>query len=582
MLPATPDGDVGFLADDFLSGHQRCAVEVDGDMFLAACPGSGKTRTAAVRVARLIRNGVSVAACSYTNVGVGAIRRVMSQELGVVPDARHFLGTLHGFLLRYVTYPFGHLISGSVTPILLPDESPRWPHVLLDNDNRKRVPVSSFRMRPDRSMRVQNLPAKLGATPEQVLAFGSEKALDIKIHMLRQGFVTFDDAMYVALRVLQLHPEIGAIVAKRFDEILVDEAQDTSELQLACLQELSDTCELKSLVLVGDVEQSISAYTGASAEGCLALATHRRMTRVDLVENHRSSQRICNVAIHFCSRSTPDIAVGPDAMHPVDPEILIYEARKPHTLIDRFQARLTELNEDASSAAILARTNSLCDEINGEVLAVKVAPRPLALGRSVAAARGAGTPQRRDVESVERLLCVTAWGHQDLSLVEDRRLLRSVAMGLMSSVPQLDTNLREWIQKSAVLVDNHVKRLTSSPAKLASQVFRSSANQERYKAIDVFAPVKRGLRAQTVHDIKGESRAATLVVVDRVRRGRGQGSLWAQPLLGGVVAPEDAEELRIAYVALTRARRYCAVALPDDSGDEVVTAFEGVGFKLHT
>ena len=568
-------------AGGFLTQRQREAVEWAGDLFLAACPGSGKTRTAAVRVGRLMRRGVPVAACSYTNVGVSAIRDVISRELGITPDARHFVGTLHGFLLRYVTYPFGHLISGTSTPMLLPDESPRWPVILIDGDARKRVPISSFRMRPDRSLRVQNLPLKLGASAEQVLESGADDALERKIEMLRKGVVTFDDAMFVALRVLKLHPDIAKAVSARFDEILVDEAQDTSELQLACLKELSDTGRLKSLTLVGDVEQSISAYTGASAQGCEALAVHRGLARIELVENHRSSQKICDVAVHFCDRFEPDKAVGPDAAHPVDPEILVYQARDPRTVVELFLSRLAELGEEASSAAILARSNGLCEEINGDALPVEVAPRPLALGRSVAAARGAGTPQKRDIGLVERLVCLATWGHDELALVDDRRLLRHVAMDLLGSTPSLETDLRAWIQESASLLDEHVKRLTESPAKRGGVVLRSSAAQEGHQAKAVFSTVPKQLRVQTVHDIKGESRTAALVVVDRTRGRRGQSSLWAQPLLGEVVAPEDAEELRIAYVALTRARRYCAVALPNDCGDEVISAFEGVGFRLH-
>lgn len=97
----------------------------------------------------------------------------------------------------------------------------------------------------------------------------------------------------------------------------------------------------------------------------------------------------------------------------------------------------------------------------------------------------------------------------------------------------------------------------------------------------MFALTGTSLGAQTVHDIKGESRGAVLVVVDRLRsRKRGaQSDLWSRPLLGETVGPEDAEELRIAFVALTRARRYCALALPDDCGDAVITAFEGAGFR---
>ena len=48
------------------------------------------------------------------------------------------------------------------------------------------------------------------------------------------GRATYDDAMYWSLQVLRRFPAVAAAVAGRFDEILVDEAQDTSELQLAC------------------------------------------------------------------------------------------------------------------------------------------------------------------------------------------------------------------------------------------------------------------------------------------------------------------------------------------------------------
>lgn len=564
-----------------LTKRQREAVQFERNMFLSACPGSGKTRTAAVRIARLMQDDVRVAACSYTNVGVNAIREVVSHELGLVPKSCHFLGTLHGFLLRYVTYPFGRLISGTTSLTLLPDDSPAWPVVLVGGDGRKRVPISCFRMRPDRTMRVQNLPLKLGASAEQVMERCSEEALQQKILMLRRGYVTFDDSMYVALRVLRTRPYIAAAVAARFDELLIDEAQDTSELQLACIKEIFDTGRLGSLSMVGDIEQSISAYTGASAQGCENLANHAGLARIDLVENHRSSQKICNVAIHFCSRSEPDVAVGPDAHHPVDPEILIYDAGDPRTVVDRFRTRLAELGEETSSAAILARSNNLCEEVNGLALAVKVGPRPLALGRSVAAARGTGTPRRRDLERVERLLCMTAYGHEDLASIDDRRLLRRAAMDLLASAPSLDEDLRAWIRGSAALLDELAQRISNPLAKGGGLVLRSSAEQEGHRARDVFEGSRSDLQAQTVHDLKGESRAATLVIVDRTRGPRGQGTLWSRPLLGEVVAPEDAEELRIAYVALTRARRYSAIALPDDCGDDVVGAFERSGFRLH-
>jgi ATP-dependent exoDNAse (exonuclease V) beta subunit len=58
----------------------------------------------------------------------------------------------------------------------------------------------------------------------------------------------------------------------------------------------------------------------------------------------------------------------------------------------------------------------------------------------------------------------------------------------------------------------------------------------------------------------------------------GQAVLWSQQLLRQEIADADREEVRIAYVALTRAERYCSVALPDDSTDDLLRAFFDAGF----
>jgi DNA helicase-2/ATP-dependent DNA helicase PcrA len=115
-----------------LTEQQRTAGDHPGNMFLLACPGSGKTRTAAARIARLIDQSISVAACSYTNVGVEAVRKALCTDHQATIDTRNFVGTLHGLLLRHVTYPFGHLIHGA-TPRLLPDDSSLWPVITLNH-----------------------------------------------------------------------------------------------------------------------------------------------------------------------------------------------------------------------------------------------------------------------------------------------------------------------------------------------------------------------------------------------------------------------------------------------------------------
>jgi DNA helicase II / ATP-dependent DNA helicase PcrA len=288
----------------FLTEHQLRAVHPERDIFLTACPGSGKTRAAGVRVARLDDEGRRVAACSYTNVGVEQLRRVINVDLQYTLDSRQFVGTLHAFLLRYALYPFGHLATGSAKTPRLFGEDFNWRAVTFNDNPGIRLPIDAFHFRPDGSLCVRSTPPKFPLSPEKAVEQGQTEALRLKRQAARAGMVSFDDAMYWALKVLEHHPALAACVASRFDELLVDEAQDTSELQLACLTALIDTGKLDSLVLVGDLEQSISAYTGASRSGCEALAQTRGLTDVGFTQNHRSSQRICNVAF-TSARATP-------------------------------------------------------------------------------------------------------------------------------------------------------------------------------------------------------------------------------------------------------------------------------------
>jgi superfamily I DNA/RNA helicase len=365
----------------------------------------------------------------------------------------------------------------------------------------------------------------------------------------------------------------------------VDEAQDTSELQLACLGVIADTGELPSLAMVGDLDQSISAYTGASAAGCEGLATRRRLDRVELTENYRSSQHICDVAFHFSSRPEPDVAVGPDADCPVHPEVLVYAPAEPRAAANRFRTRLAELGEEEAGAAILARSNALCDEINGIDGEDKIDARPMALGRAVAAARRSEPLTHDAIRAIDSIVSFAAFGDTPLSQHNSnvRSALRTGSMELLKIAPDLEgKSLQQWIQESARQLTSVASEIVRDPVRSGGQVLRSRAAQASIQAAQFFQRREASLTAQTVHDIKGESRGAVLVVVDRLRRSRAsQSALWSRPLLGEVVGGDDAEEIRIAFVALTRARRYCAVALPDDCGVQVIEAFEAVGFVLH-
>jgi len=566
----------------FLTEHQLRAVDAERDVFLVSCPGSGKTRTGGVRFARLVDEGRRVAATSYTNVGVNQIREVVSGQLGIAVPPTSFVGTLHQFLLRYVFYPFGHLVMHCHSaPRLIADEA-GWSAVVFGGNQRVRAPLSRFRFRPDGTLCFRGELPRGVRSREEAAALEQDQAMRMKRASAARGYASLDDSMHWSLEVLRHHPGIARAVAGRFEELQVDEAQDTSELQLACLRDLCATGALDSLVLIGDIEQSIFSFQGASPAGCRALADERSLQTIDLGENHRSSQRICDVAVHFCARATPDRAVGSAADCPWAPELILYNPHHPASAVERFRDRLRELEIDEAGAAVLARANALVEELNGQQQPVPCESRPLSLGRATMAIRGAGTLGLRQVEAVDKVVAYTAWDAADLSVLDttQRRAVRRVSMAVLRSAPPLNGDLRNWIRSTARIMGTAIAALTDAPAHQSGQVLRSRADQEGVVAADAFATPPQTLRAQTVHDLKGESREAVLVVADRLRsRTRGpQGALWGRPLLGEAVQPEDAEELRIVFVALTRAQRYCAVALPTDTPDAVIHGFQAAGF----
>ena len=540
-----------------LTDQQLALVTADGDFLLIACPGSGKTRTAAARVGALADAGQKVAVCSYTNVGADRIGTVM-REMGVQLGAEHFVGTLHSFLLRYVVYPFGLTAGCLEGPHLrqFPEKS-----VAFKGDHKKRVRVDDLRMRPDGTVALRKREPYLSHLAyEEIAAAVEADVLRTKQGLRKAGYVSFDDAMHLALCILRDEP------------------------QLACLDQLKDTGRLKSLVLVGDLEQSIFAFSGASAERCQTLADTHGLRTEALTQNHRCSQLICNVAVHFCERDSPDEAVGEHADCPIAPEVILYPSGDPAAAVEAFRASLTEHGADPAGAAVLARGNTLVLELNGGKAPVAVAERPMTMGLAVAALRH-GTLTRTQLDRLQRIVSHTAWDETVLDRLsaEQREALRDSSIRFLVGLGSLDGDLREWIKDAAGKLRQTVELLVEEPAHKAGQLVRSEAAQSGTVARTVFIPETAELRAQTVHDIKGEDRDAVMVVIDRPRSTRhgAQAELWSSALAGEEIDAKDAEEKRIAFVALTRAERICVVALPDDEGGRsAAEAFVARGFRM--
>jgi DNA helicase II / ATP-dependent DNA helicase PcrA len=414
-------------------------------------------------------------------------------------------------------------------------------------------------------------------TREEATQEGQREALRIKQRCATHGLITYSDAMYYALEIVRGSSEVAASVARRFDELIVDEAQDTSDVQLAALETIQKA-GLRSLVLVGDLDQSIYGFQGAAPELCRAVVERIHLDELPLTQNFRSSQAICNVTCRFRGDRDPDLAVGPDRDCPIEPEILLYPAGDPVAAREQFRKRLSHHGVDVAQGVVVTRGHNLAERINGmrrsEIKSPVVAIGTLAAGRAIPA-----TLTRNAVAAAEDVLAELAWDRSTSSLSEDERwLLRQAIMDLTERLPLLTGTLKDWVTSAREAVGQSLAMLTDAPAHRPGDRIRAD---QAYAAIDAatcFVPAAIELEAQTVHSVKGESHRCVLLVADpTTRREEPQSSLWAKPLLGEVEASNQ-EELRIAYVALTRAEVFCAIALPDNASQTLLQAFLDAGF----
>ncbi len=121
----------------------------------------------------------------------------------------------------------------------------------------------------------------------------------------------FDDLIMTTVHLLQAFPEVAEHYRRRFRHVLVDEYQDTNHAQYMLIRELTgaaaedDPLPPAELCVVGDADQSIYAFRGATIRNILAFEEDYPEARTILLEqNYRSTQRILSAANAVIARNT--------------------------------------------------------------------------------------------------------------------------------------------------------------------------------------------------------------------------------------------------------------------------------------
>ena len=283
-----------------LNPSQREAVEhIDGAMLILAGAGSGKTKTLTARLAYLVGEvGIDPAntlTLTFTNKAAAEMRE---RALKLMPNSLSYpplLCTFHKFGLLFLKFHIEKLGRSNA-------------FVIIDSDDKKRL-LRSIAKELKSELNIAFIASEISKyknsilSPEVVL----EKAelpdykqiaaiyAKYQANIEENNLVDFDDLLMLSYKILSENDELRRETSKRYRYIMVDEYQDTNELQFQLLQLLAS--EHNNLCVVGDDDQSIYGWRGANIRNILEFADNFSACKtVKLETNYRSTQPILQAA----------------------------------------------------------------------------------------------------------------------------------------------------------------------------------------------------------------------------------------------------------------------------------------------
>ena len=366
------------LLDGLNAPQRQAVVHADSPVLVVAGAGSGKTRVLTRRIAHLV--GVrkvhpgSILAITFTNKAAAEMRHRVVELVGNRAKLM-WVSTFHSACVRILRSEISRFGMSRTFSIYDDTDSKRlMTLVLRDLElDPKRYPVRAV------LNWVSNCKNELvdHETARSRAAAGNEEVYadayaEYQRRLKAANSLDFDDLIMTTVHLLQAFPDLREQYRRRFRHVLVDEYQDTNHAQYALVRELcgvsADGAEgpevdPPELMVVGDSDQSIYAFRGATIRNILDFTTDFPGARTIVLEqNYRSTQNILNAANAVITRNPgrPEKRLWSDAG---DGDLLVgYVADTEHDEAQFVAEEIDRLTDAGSSrpgdVAVFYRTNA--------------------------------------------------------------------------------------------------------------------------------------------------------------------------------------------------------------------------------
>ncbi|MDX9813994.1 MAG: UvrD-helicase domain-containing protein [Sulfurimonas sp.] len=468
-----------------LNDSQKAAVkQFDGSVLILAGAGSGKTTTIVSRLAYLI-SGVGIPpsatlTLTFTNKAANEMRERALHMLGseVYPP---LLCTFHKFGLLFLKFNF-HLLGRKNN------------FAIIDSDDKKRIlkrinPELQTALVASEISRYKNSLMSPDEAYKQAEFYNYQQIAKVyeeyENYLVDNNLVDFDDLLSLTFKILDENDELCKETSKKYQYIMVDEYQDTNELQLKLLQKLCTTHN--NICVVGDDDQSIYGWRGANIRNILEFKEDFKDTKIfKLEENYRSREPILKVANALIAhnrsrlgkelRSTRGSGEEVSVLHSLDES---EEARKIATKI----SSLLSSGVSASQIAILYRVNVLSRSVEEGLGRAKISYRLVG---------GLRFYDRAEIKDIISYLRVIANEHDDFSF---KRIVnkpkRGIGKATLDKIEESATRAKKSIfayidEASAKELDDLIKTKNTKTLKhLIGEIKDIKNSNATYDIIDM-------------------------------------------------------------------------------------------------
>lgn len=362
------------ILKDLNQNQIRAATHIDGAMLILAGAGSGKTKTITSRLAYLIEQGIypaSTLTLTFTNKAANEMRRRALSMLDSNIATTPLLCTFHKFGLLFLKFYISEL-------------NRKNNFVIIDTDDKKKI-IKNF----ESDLPTPTLASEISKyknfllSPEEILQNSSiiseevnKKAQGFYLktaeiykrysdYLLENNLVDFDDLLGLPYKILDKNSALCDEISNRYNYIMVDEYQDTNELQFKLLKKLCLSHE--NLCVVGDDDQSIYGWRGARVENILNFKDQfSNVNVIKLEQNYRSTEQILKAANELIDHNRSRLGKKLESTKGSGEEVNLLVSNDENYEANKIAAKITKLISSgvrADNIAILYRVNALSRSI---------------------------------------------------------------------------------------------------------------------------------------------------------------------------------------------------------------------------